>query len=71
MYYVVLHDIRGQMLFSQQHAGPEQLEGRQLSRGSLHAETVDDLDCDIESDLRDEADHQFFLFKAASKGQTH
>ncbi len=33
----------------------------------MHAETADDLDCDIDSDIGDEADDHFFL-KAASKG---
>jgi hypothetical protein len=55
---------------TEQHAEPDQ--GRQqLSRGGLRAETADDLDCDIDSDTGDEADDQFVLFKAASKGQTH
>ena len=34
----------------------------------MRAETADDLDFDIDSDIGDEADDHFFLFKAASKG---
>ena len=34
----------------------------------MRAETTDDLDCDIDSDIGEEADDHFFLFKAASKG---
>jgi hypothetical protein len=37
----------------------------------LRAETADDLDCDIDSDIGDEADDHFFYLKLRRKAQTH